>query len=176
MLKGSFDKCVRIDLPVPLPVPVPPPTHPIPSHLNPTPNSSPGTPIRTHTPLLGTRIVRELSGCFQGGFRVFSPIPFAPLSAVKQRGRERKGPQKSSRNFVSERKWPISSADFPMTPMEGTEHHLRLSLQSPLSHSSTALSHLSLFLLYISLYDHSLSRFSNLSPSLSLSEVSLSSI
>ena len=32
------------------------------------------------------------------------------------------GPQKSSQKF-RHRKWPISSADFPLTPMERTEHH-----------------------------------------------------
>ena len=37
-------------------------------------------------------------------------------------GRERKGPPKIIQKFRV-RNWPISSADFPMTPMEGTEHH-----------------------------------------------------
>ena len=31
-----------------------------------------------------------------------SPKPVLPFSPVKQKGRERKGPQKSSRKFVSE--------------------------------------------------------------------------
>ena len=39
----------------------------------------------------------------------------APRSAVNQRGRERKGPPEIIQKF--------SSADFPMTPMERTEHH-----------------------------------------------------
>ena len=43
-------------------------------------------------------------------------------SAVKQRGRERKGPPETIQKFRL-RKRPISSADFPMTPMERTEHH-----------------------------------------------------
>ena len=41
---------------------------------------------------------------------------------VKQRGRERKGPPEIIQKFRL-RKWPISSADFPMAPMERTEHH-----------------------------------------------------
>ena len=44
------------------------------------------------------------------------------LSALKQRGRKRKGSPESIQKFRL-RKWPISSADFPMTPMERTEHH-----------------------------------------------------
>ena len=43
-------------------------------------------------------------------------------SAVNQRGRERKGPPEIIQKFRL-RNWPISSADFPMTPVEGTEHH-----------------------------------------------------
>ena len=43
-------------------------------------------------------------------------------SAVKQSGRQRKGPPEIIQKFRL-RKWPISSADFPMTPMERTEHH-----------------------------------------------------
>ena len=43
-------------------------------------------------------------------------------SAVKQRGRERKGPSDIIQKFRL-RKWPISTADFPMSPMEKTEHH-----------------------------------------------------
>ena len=43
-------------------------------------------------------------------------------SAVKQRGRERKGPPEIIQEFRL-KNWPISSAVFPMTPMEGTEHH-----------------------------------------------------
>ena len=43
-------------------------------------------------------------------------------SAAQQRGRERKGPPEIIQKFHL-RNWPISSADFPMTPMEGTEHH-----------------------------------------------------
>ena len=42
-------------------------------------------------------------------------------SAVKQRGRERKLPEIIQKFCL--RKWPISSADFPMTPTERTEHH-----------------------------------------------------
>ena len=41
-------------------------------------------------------------------------------SAVKQRGRERKEPSEIIQKFRL-RNWPISSADFPMTPMEGTD-------------------------------------------------------
>ena len=43
-------------------------------------------------------------------------------SAVNQRGRERKGRPEIIQKFRV-RKWPISSADFPMTPMERAEHH-----------------------------------------------------
>ena len=43
-------------------------------------------------------------------------------SAVNQTGRERKGPPEIIQKFCL-RKWPISSADFPMTPMERAEHH-----------------------------------------------------
>ena len=35
---------------------------------------------------------------------------------------ERKGPSEITQKFRL-RNWPISSADFPMTPIEGTEHH-----------------------------------------------------
>ena len=42
---------------------------------------------------------------------------------VKQRGRERKGPPEIIQKFRL-RKWPISSADFPMIPMERAEHHI----------------------------------------------------
>ena len=38
-------------------------------------------------------------------------------SAVNERGRERKGPPETIQKFCL-RKWPISNADFPMTPME----------------------------------------------------------
>ena len=41
---------------------------------------------------------------------------------VKQRGRERKGPPEIIQKSRL-RNWPISSADFPMNPMEETEHH-----------------------------------------------------
>ena len=41
-------------------------------------------------------------------------------SAVKQRGRERKGPPEIIQTFRL-RNWPISSAAFPVTPMEGTD-------------------------------------------------------
>ena len=65
LLRGSLDKCVRIDLPFPLSVPTPPPTLPTPfpfslistgkppptTHLNPTPNPFPETPLGTRTPL-----------------------------------------------------------------------------------------------------------------------------
>ena len=44
------------------------------------------------------------------------------FSAVKQRGRERKGPPEIIQKFRL-RKWPILSADFPRAPMERTEHH-----------------------------------------------------
>ena len=43
----------------------------------------------------------------------------AQISAVKLRGRERKGPPEIIQKFRL-RKWPISSADFPMTPLERT--------------------------------------------------------
>ena len=46
------------------------------------------------------------------------------LSAAHQRGRERKGPLEIIQKFRL-RNWPISSANFPMTPMEGTQHHFR---------------------------------------------------
>ena len=36
------------------------------------------------------------------------------------------GCKKNPQEFSRLRNWPISSADFPMTPMEGTEHHLAL--------------------------------------------------
>ena len=49
------------------------------------------------------------------------PTSLRQFSAVKHRDRERKGPQR-----FRLRNWPISSADFPMTPMEGTEHHFGL--------------------------------------------------
>ena len=45
----------------------------------------------------------------------------ALVSAVKLRGRERKGHPEIIQKFRL-RSWPISSADFPLTPMEG-EHH-----------------------------------------------------
>ena len=38
-------------------------------------------------------------------------------SAVKQRGQERKGPPEIIQKFRL-RNWPISSADFPMTPVD----------------------------------------------------------
>ena len=44
------------------------------------------------------------------------------LSAVNKRGRERKGPPEINQKYRL-RKWPISSADFPMTPMERAEHY-----------------------------------------------------
>ena len=44
-----------------------------------------------------------------------------PFSAIKQRGWERKGSPEIIQK-VRLRNWPISSADFPMTLMEGTEH------------------------------------------------------
>ena len=44
------------------------------------------------------------------------------VSSVQQRGRERKGQPEIIQRFRL-RKWPISSADFPMTPMERAEHH-----------------------------------------------------
>ena len=43
-------------------------------------------------------------------------------SEVKQSGRERKGLPEIIQKYRL-RNWPISSTDFPMTPMEGTEHH-----------------------------------------------------
>ena len=44
------------------------------------------------------------------------------FSSKNKRGRERKGPSEIIQKFRL-RNWSISSADFPMTPMEGTEHH-----------------------------------------------------
>ena len=41
---------------------------------------------------------------------------FVVNSAVKQRGRERKGPPIQKFRL---RNWPISSGGFPVTPMEG---------------------------------------------------------
>ena len=62
MLKGSFDKRVRLDLPVPLPAPTPSPQppHPLPlfphsppiTHLNPTPNASPRDANRNSHPFV----------------------------------------------------------------------------------------------------------------------------
>ena len=46
---------------------------------------------------------------------------FVFQSAVEQRGHEIKRTPEIIQKF-SLRNWPISSADFPMTPMEGTEH------------------------------------------------------
>ena len=48
---------------------------------------------------------------------------FRSKSAVKQRGRERKGPPEIIQKKIRLSKWPISSAEFPMTPMERREHH-----------------------------------------------------
>ena len=49
--------------------------------------------------------------------------PKSLISAEKQRGRERKGPPEIIQK-VRLRKWPISSADFPMTPTERIKHHV----------------------------------------------------
>ena len=46
-------------------------------------------------------------------------------SAVKQRGRERKGPPRNHPE-ISSQKLADFECGFPMTPMEGTEHHLAL--------------------------------------------------
>ena len=60
LLKGSFDKRVRIDLPVPLPVPTPPPHPPHPpfpsfsTHPNPSPNPSPRDTNRNSHPFAKT--------------------------------------------------------------------------------------------------------------------------
>ena len=54
-----------------------------------------------------------------------NPVTQAFESAVKQRGGERKGPPEIIQKFRL-RNWPISSADFPMTLMEGTEQHFVL--------------------------------------------------
>ena len=58
---------------------------------------------------------------------VFRPFPiFSRSSAVKQRGRERKGPPEIIQTKFRLRNWPISSADVPVTPMEGTDTILAL--------------------------------------------------
>ena len=44
------------------------------------------------------------------------------ISAIKQRRWERKGPSEIIQKFRL-RNWPISSADLPITPIKGTEHH-----------------------------------------------------
>ena len=80
ILKGSFDKRVRIDLPVPFPVPTPPspppfPFFPIfhrktnPFRLNPIPNPSPETPMGTCT--VGGRV--PLLKLSPGGYRAQLP-------------------------------------------------------------------------------------------------------
>ena len=75
-------------------------------------------------------------------------------SAVRQRGRERKGPPEIIQKFRL-RKWPISSADFPMTPMGRTETVLalfgrRISGQYPAAPSSPGL--FGLLLISVHLY------------------------
>ena len=52
---------------------------------------------------------------------IFDRKEIAHLSAIKI-GRERKGPPGIIQKCRL-RNWPVLSADFPMTPMEGTEHH-----------------------------------------------------
>ena len=51
-------------------------------------------------------------------FRIFSPV----FVSSKTKGQERKGPPEIIQKFRL-RNWSISSAAFPMTPMEGTERH-----------------------------------------------------
>ena len=61
------------------------------------------------------------------------------FSAVNQRGRERKGPPEIIQKFRF-RNWPISSADFPMTPMEVlAPFRRRISAQYPAAPSSRPL-------------------------------------
>ena len=74
----------------------------------------------------GTKTFRTRFGSFFFLFlRVFQTlfrIEFSKFSAAKQRGRERQGPPKIIQKFRL-RKCPISSADFPISPMERAEHH-----------------------------------------------------
>ena len=59
--------------------------------------------------------------------RLFSETSFSRrgvlISAGKRSGRERKGPPEIIQKFRL-RKRPISSADFPVTPLERAEHHV----------------------------------------------------
>ena len=84
---------------------------------------------RQHSDTLGTSaraVLLEGLMCLQLGNSSGCGIYGVPTeSTVNRRGRERKGPPEIIQKFRL-RKWPISSADFPMTPMEGTEHHFGL--------------------------------------------------
>ena len=62
------------------------------------------------------------AGVLYFGLFLGAPRETQQLSAVKQRGRERKGSPEIIQKLRL-RNWPVSSADFPMTPMQGTEHH-----------------------------------------------------
>ena len=70
--------------------------------------------------------VKRFSGAARGGQQQFATQPSAsacsPCLSSKTRGRERKGPPEIIQKCRL-RKWPSSSADFPMTPVETTEHH-----------------------------------------------------
>ena len=74
-----------------------------------------GRNIRSQSPLLFFCL------CLHGLF-LRNLLVETNLSAVNERGWERKGPPEIIQKFRL-RNWPISSEDFPMTPMEGTVQH-----------------------------------------------------
>ena len=71
--------------------------------------------------VLEKEFVNQVPESFPGSSRTPLSVAFSS-KLLKQRGRERKGRAEIIQKFRL-RNWPISSADFPMTPMEGTEHH-----------------------------------------------------